>query len=273
MVGHAARPRGQHHLRRPWAPHPLVGRERRDRVARRRGERVREHRPVLKRLARALSQVGQHRVRRVAEQRDPPRRPPGDRVPVVERPLVPGLARLEQPQQRRVPVRVPLGDLGPLAPRHPGLVPVGVVVVVRDHVDQLLAAQRVEHDRAVRTEPLPEVGRHVGQRAAAHRRRRDDRPVADLPGEPGRVRPEQRGPDGGVDAVRADDHVRLGFGAVGEPRDRRIPAAVHRDAPLAERHQAGQAARRRARRAGPRGARWPARCPAVPPSAPGSSWR
>ena len=42
--------------------------------------------------------------------------------------------------------------------------PVALVVVVADDVDQLPAAQRVEHDRAVRPQPLPVVGR---QRRAA----------------------------------------------------------------------------------------------------------
>ena len=110
-----------------------------------------------------------------------------------------------------------------------------------DDVDQLLAPQRVEHDRAVRPQPLPVVGR---QRRAPHGGGRDDRPVADLAGEPGRVRPEQRRPDRRVDAVGADDHVGLGRAAVRERRDGRVPRRRNRHAPRAEGHHARRHRRR-----------------------------
>jgi hypothetical protein len=173
---------------------------------------------------------------RVAQQRHPPGRPPGNRVPVVQRPLVPGRPGREESRQLLMPPRVAGDHLVPRALCHPRFVPVGVVVIVRDDVDELLAAQRVEHDRAVRPEPLRVVGRQVSWHPAAHGRRRDHRPVADLPGEPGRVRSEQRRPDRGVNPVRPDHQVRRGGSPVREPHQRHVSRGLRGHAPPAQRH-------------------------------------
>src|SRR5215472_185088 len=145
----AACARGQHYPARPRPTRPLVELERSGGIL---GELVhggRENAAVLDGLAGALAQVGQHRVRRVAEDRRPALGPGRDRVAVVQRPLVPELARREDLPQRRVPVSVPLEDLLAVALSDPGLVPVCRVVVVGDYVDELTAANSVVDDRAV----------------------------------------------------------------------------------------------------------------------------
>src|SRR6185437_6580227 len=149
---------------------------------------------------------GEHRMRGVAQYGHPAARPPRDRVAVIERPLVPGVRGREQAKQGLVPVGVTPEHLLAAALSDPRLVPVAGVVVVADNVDQFLAPQRVQHDRAVRAEPLGAFGTgplgafgagprgavRTGPRAA-NGPGRNDAAIADLSGEPGGVRAEQAG--------------------------------------------------------------------------------
>ena len=203
-----------------------------DRIVRLRRERRGEHAAILDRLARALPQVRQHRVRGVAEHGDPTLRPLRDRVPVVERPLVPDVSRRKDPQQRLVPAAVALEHLLRSHSGDPGLVPVALVVVVADDVDQLVSPHGIKHDRAVRPQPLDVV---VRRRFTGHGIDRDHAAVADLAGEARRIRAEQRRSHDRVDPVGADDHVGLDLAAVLESRDRDVAVRLDSDAARAER--------------------------------------
>src|SRR6185437_10698866 len=181
---------GEHHPARPRPARALVAGQARDRVGGFRGERRGQNRAVLDRLAGSLPEVREHRMRGVAQDGDPAARPPRDRVAIVKRPLVPGARGGEQAEQGLVPAGITLEHLLAAALRDPRLVPVAGIVVVADNVDQFLAPQRVQHDRAVRAEPLGPVG---GRTDAADGFGPDDAAIADLPGEPGVVRAEQAG--------------------------------------------------------------------------------
>src|SRR5215472_18127681 len=149
----------------------------------------------------------------ITEDGRPARAPRRDRVPVVQRPLVPELARLEHLPQRRVPSVVPLENFLAVALRDPGLMLVGRVLVVGNHVDELTAADSVVDDRAMR--PQPEALVRL-QPPGGQVRDRDDAAVADLAGELRRIGSEQARADRRVDAVSTDDDVGLDLAAVGE---------------------------------------------------------
>ena len=170
-------------------------------------------------------------MRGVAQHRDPAAGPARDRIAVVERPLVPDLAGREHAQNGLVPAAVALEHLGTIALGDPRLVPVVLVVVVTDGVDQLAAAQRVQHDRAVRPQP---GGVLVPRRFTRHGVDRDHAAVADLAREPRGIPSEQRGPDRRVDPVRSDDDVGLHLAPVLEPRDCEITVGLDCDAARAQ---------------------------------------
>ena len=139
MVAQAALARGEDDLAGPGPPGVLIARQRGGRVIGLGGERRRQHAAVLDGLTCALPQVGEHRMRGIPEDRDAPARPAGNRVSVVERPLVPGLAGGEDVLQGLVPAGVATEHLPAIALRDPRLVAVVLVVVVADDVDQLVS--------------------------------------------------------------------------------------------------------------------------------------
>src|SRR5271165_1688799 len=124
MVADTTLARGQDDLTRAGTARALVQREGCGGIVGFRAERRREHTAVLDRLARALPQVREHRVRGVAEHRDTTTRPLRDRVLVVEGPLVPEVPGREDSQERLVPAAIALEHLAPLALGDPRLVPV-----------------------------------------------------------------------------------------------------------------------------------------------------
>lgn len=83
----------------------------------------------------------------------------------------------------------------------------------------------------MRAEPLGVLGRTP---LAFHGVLRDDAAVADLPGEARVVRAEQRLSHAGVNAVGADDHIRLHLAAVLEMSDRHAIVRRHIRAPSPE---------------------------------------
>src|SRR5262249_172341 len=137
------------------------------------------------------------------------------RVPVVQRPLVPELARCEDLPQRRVPLAVPLEYLLAVALGDPGLVLVGRVLVVGDNVDELAAPNSVIDNRAVWPEPETPVGLEP---ARGQVRDRDDAAVADLPSELRRIGAEHARTNGRMDAVGTENDIGFDLGAIGEPR-------------------------------------------------------
>src|SRR5947209_8897900 len=187
MVAHTTPARSQDDLARARPPRTLVALQSTHGIIRTRTEGGGEQTAVLDRLTRALPEVREHRVRGIAEHGDPTARPALDRVAVVERPLVPDLSRREDPQQRLVPSAVALEHLAALALGDPRFVPVVLVVVVADDVDQLVSTHRIEHDRPVWTEPLDVV---VRGRPTRDRVDRNHAAVTDLAGEPWRIRTE-----------------------------------------------------------------------------------
>src|SRR5579872_5974597 len=95
-----------------------------------RRERRRQDCSVLDRLAGALSQVREHRMRSVPQDRDPATRPLRNRVTVVKRPLVPGIRGGEKAKQGLMPVGVLLEDLLAAALSDPRLVAIALVIVI-----------------------------------------------------------------------------------------------------------------------------------------------
>jgi len=173
--------------------HLLVQLERGAHVVRFLGKCGGQDAAVLHRLAGALAEVRQHRMRRVAQDGDAALGPLAQWVAVVQRPLVVPLARGKQAQQRFVPALVVLDDLGAIAFADPRLLGPRVVVVVGDHVDQLAAADQVDHDRAMWAEPGGAVG---GRQAAGHGVDGHQAAPADFAGEARRVGAKQTGADG-----------------------------------------------------------------------------
>src|SRR5271156_2168527 len=99
----------------------LVPEQRRRDIARiRMLETFREHRRVFDRLHRALSHVREHRMRRVAHQRDAPNGPSRKFVAVVKRPAIGRLNRADDRADLRMPsfaLRKSIGDLAFGGPR------------------------------------------------------------------------------------------------------------------------------------------------------------
>src|SRR5580700_8619091 len=182
--------RGEHHPACSRPASALVPGQASERVGGLYRERCRQDRAILDRLAGALPQIGQHRMCGIAQDGDPAARPLRDRVAVIQRPLVPGVRGGEEAKQGFVPSGVALEHLFAAALGNPGFVAIAVVIVVADDVDQLLAPQRVQHDRAVRAKPLGTFGTGPG---AADGAGPNDAAITDLSCEPGGVRAEQRG--------------------------------------------------------------------------------
>ena len=93
--------------------------------------------------------------------------------------------------------------------------PVGRVLIVGNYVDELAAANSVNDDRAVRTEPKTLVRIEPSRRQLADR---DDAAVADLPGELRRVGTKEIRANHRMNSVRAHDNVGLDLSAIGEAR-------------------------------------------------------
>ena len=83
----------------------------------------------------------------------------------------------------------------------------------------------------MRTQPLRGVGRRSFARDGVDR---DDAAIADLSGEPGIVRAEERGAHPRMDAVGADDDVGLDLAAILETRHCHVTVRVDRRAALAQ---------------------------------------
>ena len=202
------RPGGSRHA------NPLVFGKRRIRIAGRPGDRSRENAAVLDGHAGALTQIGQHRVGRVAKQRDPPPCPSVERVPVVQRPFVVLVAGFDQPQQRRVPPCIGLQQLGPVAFVGPRFSGPAVAVVMGDEIDQTAgAANRIMHDMAVRSPPRDHLAgeARVGERLAGHQAA-----PANATREARFDMAENTVADRRMDPVRADHDIRFDGCAIGE---------------------------------------------------------
>src|SRR5215469_6889729 len=225
--------RSQHHPARPRSPRALVELERSGRVVGELAQGRGKDAAVLDRLPGALPEVRLYRVPSITENRRPAPGPDRHRVPVVQRPLIPELARREDLLQRRVPLSVPLEYLLAVALGDPGLVLVGRVLVVGDDVDELAAPNSVIDNRAVWPEPETLIGLEPPR---GQFRDRDDAAVADLPGELRRIGAEQARANGRMDAVGAEDDIGFDLGAIGEPRRSAVVAGRDCLAPCAEAH-------------------------------------
>src|SRR5579875_3910632 len=240
VVAGAVAPRAELDARGPAAPQPLVGGKRpRDPGRARAGaEQRRQRHGVLEGLVDALAQVRKHRVRRVAEQRQPPVAPPGQRRAVVQSPAEPAAARpadrCDDLADERIPAREVRGQRGRVAGRRP----------------RLAHRRRRRHESHVVQQPPGPHREHQEVPALAHPhphragrvlvQARHQAAVGHHPGEHRLRRLHHEPLQHGVDAVRPDHHVCGGRGAVGE--DDRGAAAVLAEAgaPVAGPHRAGR---------------------------------
>ena len=229
---------------RPLPPQRLVRRQRRDHLGRR-GARPEQHAKghrVLERLVHPLSQVRQHRVRRVAEQREPPAAPPGQRRPVVHSPLEPGAAwaadRLDHRADHRIPAREVRGERDGvtggrprLAHRRPRR--------NEPHVVEELPCPHREHQ-----EVLALADPHPHRPGRVPRQPRHQPPVGHHPGEHRLRRRHHETLQHRVNAVRPDHHVRLSGGAVSEAHRRPVRVLREPCAPVPCPHHVGRQFRR-----------------------------
>src|SRR5580692_768294 len=102
---------GEHHAACPRSAGALVASQAREWIAGLRRQRRRQDRAVLDRLAGALSQIGEHWMRSVAQDGGPAACPLRNWIAVVKRPLVPDVRSGKQAQQGLVPVGVTLEHL------------------------------------------------------------------------------------------------------------------------------------------------------------------
>jgi hypothetical protein len=211
-----------------------------------------EHECILDRLRRALREERQHRVRRIAEQRDAPLGPAVERVAVVQRPALRAAGRVDQLQHALVPARESRAQVGDVAVGRPRLETPVAGRHDRHHVDQLVGSDRVVHEVAPGPDPqrLHRAQRHlrraVGRHQATERAQAREARIDGC---------RDRALHGRVDAVGADHHVGRDLGAFARAalQRERDPVGVlrHADAaPVEAELLAGQCLLQQARQIG-----------------------
>jgi hypothetical protein len=166
----------------------------------------------------------------VAEQRHAAGRPARERRAVEQRPDERLVDRTDDLVQLRVPALEGGQRVGDVAAIGPRLARPVVLLDDRDEVDQTLLLDVVVDEVPARAHP--ELGGHV-QIEVRQALRRDEAAVGGAPGEGRVLRAEERGADGRVDAVGADQQADLDGGAVRERRRDAIAAVGEARQPVA----------------------------------------
>ena len=199
-----------------------------------------QHDGIFDRHAGALRHEGQHRMRRVAQQRHAALGPGGHRIALVQRGLEHGVAGIEQGARLGVVGDVLLAQFVDAAGRGPRFEMPAVLRRGREDEDVLAAIEREGHDLAlrIRAPPLGEGAevRHAGDTLGRHHGA-----VGHDAGEARALGAEHRGAHGRVDTVGADQHADARAAAVLEVAAL-TPSLVRRNGlgPLAQRDALGR---------------------------------
>src|SRR5687767_11449458 len=163
---------------------------------------------------------------RIAQERNVSQSPLLQWVAVVQAPFVVLVADREEARQGFVPSLIALDHLffGTLS--DPRFLAPGLVVIVGYDIDQFATTDAIHNHGAVGTEP---GGSIASQETAGDGVRGYQTAIADLAGEPRRIRAEKTLPGHGMDAVAADDNVGLDLRPVPEPGHRRAFAVLDAD--------------------------------------------